>query len=148
MMSHLDIRLLGPEDVAALDEIADGVFDQGVNAQWSAEFFADSRHHLAVAIDENVIVGMASAVHYVHPDKPPQLWINEVGVSPAHRGRGIARQLLERLLRLATELQCSEAWVLTDRENIAAQRLYESVGGLTPPDECIMYTIPISPEVR
>jgi ribosomal protein S18 acetylase RimI-like enzyme len=147
MMSDLEIRLLGPRDVAALDDIADGVFDRGVSARWSAEFFADPRHHLTVAIHNKVVVGMASAVHYVHPDKPPQLWINEVGVSRAYRARGVGRQLLQRLLQLGMELECTEAWVLTDRANIAAQRLYESVGGLAP-QECIMYTIPILPELR
>lgn len=142
-MSDPHVRLLGPDDLSALREIAAGVFDHAVSARWSAEFFADPRHHLAVALENSVVVGMASAVHYVHPDKPPQLWINEIGVAPPYHGRGIGRHLLERLLRLGTELECTEAWVLTDRTNVAAQRLYESVGGLVPAEECIMYTIPI-----
>jgi hypothetical protein len=29
----------------------------------------------------DTVVGFASAVHYVHPDKAPELWINEVGVA-------------------------------------------------------------------
>jgi aminoglycoside 6'-N-acetyltransferase I len=86
---------------------------------------------------------MASAVHYVHPDKPPQLWINEVSVSPAYQRRGVGRQLLDLLTQLAAELECTELWVLTDRANTAAQRLYESAGGLVPAEECIMYTIPV-----
>src|SRR5258705_10265132 len=142
-MSDPDVRLLGPDDIGVLGTIADGVFDHDVSARWGAEFLADPRHHLAVALDDGVVVGMASAVHYVHPDKPPQLWINEVATATAYHGRGIGRCLLERLLRLAGELECTEAWVLTDQENIAARRLYESVGGLVPAEECIMYTIPI-----
>jgi GNAT superfamily N-acetyltransferase len=142
-MTEPEIRLLGSEDVGTLRATAEGVFDNAISPRWSAEFFADPRHHLAVAVDDGVVVGMASAVHYVHPDKPPQLWINEVAVADPYHRRGIGRQLLERLLRLATELECTEAWVLTDRMNTAAQRLYESVGGLAPPAESIMYTIPV-----
>ena len=142
-----EVRVLEPHEAAVLDRVERGVFDGGVDPLLTAEFFADPRHHLAVAIENGVVVGMASAVHYVHPDKPPQLFINEVGVAPSHQGRGFGRQLVEVLVRLATELQCTEAWVLTDSSNVVAQRLYEGAGGETPPDQCIMYTIRIVPAV-
>jgi aminoglycoside 6'-N-acetyltransferase I len=120
------------------------VFDKPISPELSAEFFSDDRHHLVVAVDDDVVVGMASGVHYVHPDKPPQLFINEVGVASSHRRRGIGRHLVDKLVRHAAELGCTEAWVLTDRDNVAACRLYESAGATTPPDDSIMYTFPIS----
>jgi GNAT superfamily N-acetyltransferase len=140
-----DIRLLGRRDAHLLERVATGVFDRPLQAQWSAEFLADPRHHLAVAIADGVVVGMASAVHYVHPDKAPQLWINEVGVSPSNQGQGIGQLLVDRLVQLGEELGCTEAWVLTDRANAAARLLYERAGAVTPPADCIMYTIPIVP---
>ena len=143
-MSSVVIRVVGPEDATILGRVAADVFDQPVSARLTEEFLSDPRHHLAVALVDGEVVGMASAVHYVHPDKRPQLFINEVGVTPAHRGRGIARALLDELVRIAEELECTEAWVLTDRTNVVAQRLYESAGAVRPPDQCIMYTIPIS----
>jgi ribosomal protein S18 acetylase RimI-like enzyme len=139
----IEVRLLNRSDASVLDRVASSVFDNPVDQRWTAEFFADDRHHLVVALDEGVVVAMASAVHYVHPDKPPQLFINEVGVAPSHQGQGIGRRLLDRLVRLAEDLGCTEAWVLTDRSNTVAQRLYEGAGGLTPPEDCIMYTIPV-----
>jgi len=142
-----EIRLLEAHEAAVLDRVARGVFDNDLDPQCTAEFFADPRHHLAVAIEDGVVVGMASGVHYVHPDKPPQLFINEVGVAPTHQGRGLGRQLVDVLVRHATDLQCTEAWVLTDRTNVVAQRLYEGAGGETPPDQCMMYTIRIVPAV-
>ena len=142
-----EVRVLAPHEAAVLDRLAPGVFDNDVDPLLRSEFFADPRHHLAVAIEDGVVVGMASAVHYVHPDKPAQLFINEVGVAPSHQRRGFGRRLVDVLVRLATDLQCTEAWVLTDRENVIAQRLYEGAGGETPPDQCIMYTIRIVPAV-
>jgi ribosomal protein S18 acetylase RimI-like enzyme len=135
------IRLLGPGDAPVLNRVAADVFDHPLNAQWTAEFSADQRHHLVVALDESVVVGIASAVHYVHPDKARQLWINEVAVAPTHQGQGLGRQLIERMTRLSRELKCTEVWVLTDRSNPRAQRLYESAGATMPPDDCLMYTI-------
>src|SRR5512146_1917798 len=102
----ITVRVLGAEDEALLGNVAPGVFDGPVDPRWSAEFFSDPRHHIAVALDAGLVVGMASAIHYVHPDKAPQLWINEVAVAPTHQGRRIGRRLLEALLQLARTLQC------------------------------------------
>ena len=83
---------------------------------------------MAVALDGGQVVGMASAVHYVHPDKPPELWINEVGVAPAHQQQGIGQQLLRALFARGRELGCTEAWLGTEVDNVAARRLYAAGG--------------------
>ena len=141
-MSTIEIRILTQVDAPLLETVAPDVFDEPIDANWSAEFLADSRHHLAVAVEEGVIVGMASAVHYVHPDKPPELWINEVGVAETHRRRGLARRLLEALFERGRGLGCSEAWVLADQSNTTAHRLYESAGGRASPEPAIMFEFP------
>lgn len=122
------VRLLGPGDARVLETVAPGVFDHAVEPGLAVEFLADARHHLAVAMDSGIVVGMASAVHYVHPDKAPELWINEVGVAPTHRRRGLARRLLDALSERGSQLGCREAWVLTEAGNGPARALYESLG--------------------
>ncbi len=123
------IRLLGPDDARLLTRVADGVFDNAVRPELAAEFLADPRHHMTVAIDDGTVVGMASAVHYVHPDKPPELWINEVGVAPAWQREGLGRRLLDALLAHGRTLGCGEAWLGTEPDNAAARGLYEAAGG-------------------
>ena len=142
-MSQIDILLLGSSDAAVLDRMAPDVFDDPIEPTLCAEFLADARHHLVVARADGIVVGMASAVDYVHPDKARQLWINEVGVAETHRRLGIGRRMVERLVQLATELGCTEVWVLTDADNVAANRLYASAGAELPPAPSLMYTIPI-----
>lgn len=128
-MSEVEVRVLGRDEIAVLDRVAADVFDHAIDARWAGEFFADPRHHLAVALRDGVVVGMASALHYVHPDKAPSLWVNEVGVSAALQRRGIGRRLLQVLLAHARALGCTEAWVGTELDNAAARGLYASVGG-------------------
>jgi GNAT superfamily N-acetyltransferase len=100
------IRLLGPGDASLLDRVAPEVFDNPIDPRRTAEFLVDGRHHLAVAFDGDVVVGMASAVHHVHPDKPPELWIYEVGVAPPYRGQGVGRRLLQALFERGREPGC------------------------------------------
>jgi GNAT superfamily N-acetyltransferase len=127
----MEIRVLQPGDEDVLRRVAPDVFDDPLNPRATREFLHDPRHHIVVAIDADVVVGFATAVHYVHPDKPsPELWINEVGVAPTHHQRGIGKALLEGLLDRARALGCREAWVLTERGNQPAMRLYQAAGGV------------------
>lgn len=129
MSGDVAIRLLGRDDAAVLSRVADGVFDHAIDERWTAEFLADPRHHMVVALAGDMVVGMASAVHYVHPDKPPELWVNEVGVAPTQRSRGVGRALLHALLEHGRALGCTEAWLGTEHDNVEARRLYAAVGG-------------------
>jgi ribosomal protein S18 acetylase RimI-like enzyme len=142
----IEIQILRRGDEPVLTNVADGVFDNPIDPHFTKEFLADPRHHLAVAIDNGLVVAFASAVHYIHPDKPPQMWINEVAVAPAHRRRGLGKALLSALFEVARTHKCTEAWVLTDRANPAAMALYSSVGGTEgadhegPSDQMLGYT--------
>ena len=125
----IDVRLLQAADARLLGAVADDVFDKPVRPDQARAFLADPRHHIAAALDDGRVVGFASAVHYLHPDKPPELWINEVGVASDHQRRGVGRALIDCLLGHARRLGCAEAWVLTEPDNTAARALYRAAGG-------------------
>src|SRR5262249_21347146 len=139
------IRMLGPADGVVLQNVAPEVFDFAVDPRWSAEFLADPRHHLAVAIDDESgqVVGMASGLHYVHPDKAPELWIDEVAVAPTHQNQGAGRRMLAALLAHAKTLGCTEAWVLTNYGNTAARRMYAAAGGAEDEEAPLIITFPL-----
>jgi ribosomal protein S18 acetylase RimI-like enzyme len=125
----IEIKILRRGDDSVLMNVAAEVFDNPVDAHLTKEFLEDLRHHIAVAIDDGLVVGFASGVHYIHPDKRPELWINEVGLAPTHRRRGLGKALLNALFDEGRAHNCSVAWVLTDRSNVSAMALYSSVGG-------------------
>jgi len=126
-------------DEALLARVAPGVFDEPIDSRRSARFLEDPRHHIAVALDDGLVVGFATAVHYINPDKPPELWINEVGVAASHRRRGCGKKLLSALFRAGRRLGCVEAWVLTEPGNTAARRLYRSAGGARKRTPSVMF---------
>lgn len=134
------IRLLTAGDLGLLDRVAPDVFDHDIDPKLAREFLQDPRHHLAVAVDGGLVVGFASAVHYVHPDKPAEMWINEVGVGPGHRRQGLGQALLAALFERGKQLGCREAWVLTSPANRGAMGLYAAVGGRRMEDPPEMFT--------
>ncbi len=146
--SQVIVRLLSVDDTDLFDHVAEDVFDDSVRLDLAAEFLHDPRHHIAVALDDGVVVGMASAFHYVHPDKPAQLFINEVGVTPSHQRRGIASDLIALLLAHGRSLGCTEAWVATEEDNMPARALYAKTGGQEELERAVVYVYPLVQEAR
>lgn len=140
-----EVRILDAGDEAVLLAVDPDVFDEDVRPDLARAFLADPRHHLAVAVDDGLVVGFASAVHYIHPDKPAELWVNEVGVAATHRGRGLGKRMLDSLFARGRVLGCGEAWVLTERANRAARALYRSMGGSEPAEDIVMYSFRLDP---
>lgn len=141
----IEVRLLQDGDAGVLESVADGAFDHPIDPRSAREFLRDPRHHLAVAVDEGTVVGFVSAVHYAHPDKArPELWINEVQVAPTHWRRGLGARMLEAVLGRGRELGCTEAWVLTERDNGPARSLYASLGGVEDAGDGVMFTFVLS----
>jgi len=131
-------KLLSSGDEKLLEAAERGLFDGDIRPELGSQFLSDPRHHIAVAIEDSKIIGFASAGRYIHPDKPDELWINEVAVVKAHRRKGIADALLKLLFQCGRKLGCREAWVLADESNIPAHQLYSKLGGV--PEKQIMYS--------
>jgi|HigsolmetaAR202D_1030399.scaffolds.fasta_scaffold00343_3 GNAT superfamily N-acetyltransferase len=55
-------------------------------------------------------------------------FIDEVFVQPAHRGRGFARQAMQYAMNAAREWGICALHLEVDRDNLAAKRLYASLG--------------------
>jgi len=146
----VEIKVLRPGDAGILANTAPAVFDNPIDPQLAQEFLDDPRHHIVVAVEDGLVVGFASGVHYIHPDKPAELWINEVGLAATHRRRGLGRLLLNELLQLGRAARCRSAWVLTYRNNAAAMALYSSVGGIEgvddsgPANALVGYSFPLT----
>ncbi|HEX6747555.1 MAG TPA: GNAT family N-acetyltransferase [Longimicrobium sp.] len=138
-MGEIEIRRLGEGDAAVLGRVLPDVFDHEIDPAAAAAFLSDPHHHLVVAIEDGAVIGFASAIDYFHPDKPrPELWIDEVGVAPERHGRGVGKAVVRGMLDVARAIGCGEAWVLTDRDNAAAMRLYASTGG--EESDAVMFT--------
>ena len=134
------IQALEAADSALLEDVAADVFDDPLEPSLVEEFLGDPRHHIVVALEGGQVIGFASGVHYVHPDKPAELFVNEVGVAPKHQRRGVAGRLLGALFERARALGCREAWVATEPDNQAARALYSSVGGREDPKPFVQYS--------
>lgn len=139
MQKGIEIRLATIHDLAAMEKVGDKLFDYPIKRNRAIEFFEDPRHHLFLALNGEDVVGMASAFHYVHPDKDPELFMNEVGVIDAFQNQGLGRNLVKYLWEYSKRLGCKYAWIGTEKSNIAAQKCYASAGGKVDDEPFMLY---------
>jgi ribosomal protein S18 acetylase RimI-like enzyme len=139
----VSIHVVSQANARLLDRVDDDVFDHKVQPELLSLFLANPANLLVVAVAADEVVGMASGISYVHPDKPLALFINEVGVSGRYHRQGIGRRLVSRLIERGEELGCTEAWVATELGNKPARALYEALGGVPDEEHAVVYVYPL-----
>lgn len=133
------IQLLDSGNSELLERLDPDVFDNAIDALQLRDFLDDPRHFMFIAVVEGTVVGMASAVELFHPDKTPQVFINEVGVASAYRKQGIGRSLVQAVLDASRARGCVYAWLGTDIDNKAAQACFGSVPAGKEPQTFLLY---------
>jgi ribosomal protein S18 acetylase RimI-like enzyme len=131
------IHLARPSDAAEV--LAADVFDHAADAAATARFLGlmgaeDPRNILFLARLEGRVVGFASGTVLDHPDKPRNLFVQELGVNEDARRRGIARGLLAALRAEGRARGCKVTWVLTEGDNEVARAAYAAAGGTETTD--------------
>ncbi|MEM8732551.1 MAG: GNAT family N-acetyltransferase [Pseudomonadota bacterium] len=144
----IEVLMAAPEDLARFERIAPDVFDNPVEPDLLMSFLRAPHQHLAVACARDLLVGMASGVMYHHPDKPRELFLNEVGVSATWQRQGIARRLLRTLLDAGRAQGAQVAWVLTEADNLPACALYEALDGQREGNDLVMFTFDLHVQPR
>ena len=137
------VRSAEPGDVAAMAELfhemdefygetATESADAKVN-QINSVLFADPPLAYAIlAWDGSNLVGMA-AYSFLWPAAltTKSLYLKELYVSKSYRRRGIGKLLMEHLLKVAVDTDCSRVEWTTDEDNTEAQRFYQKLGAPT-----------------
>ena len=124
----IEVRRLGPGDEDAV-HAARGLFDDRPDPAATRRFLAEPTHHLLVAYDGGAPLGFVTGVELTHPDKGTEMFLYELGVDEAARGRGVGRTLVRALADVAREAGCYDMWVLADADNAAARATYARAGG-------------------
>lgn len=137
------IRRLLPPDAAAFQALRlvalrespsafSSSYEEECNTPLSAierRLAPDAARHLFGAFDGNELLGILSAGRETQPKVLHKASIRAVYVAASHRGKGVARQLLEHALAFTDAMDGLRQVTLTvTAGNAAAIALYESLG--------------------
>jgi ribosomal protein S18 acetylase RimI-like enzyme len=120
----ITLKRLAAGDEAVFDRVDPDVFDEPIHPERMHAYLREPGHFMVLALDGDLVVGQCAAVIHKHPDKPTELYIDEVGTATSHLRQGIATAMMEEMFRWGRELGCEEAWLGTELDNDAANGLY------------------------
>jgi len=93
------------------------------------KFLARPENILIVAAEEGIPIGFLLAYLLDRVDRKQRMvCLYEVEVSEPCRRRGIGRAMIETLKTICRQENTMKTWVITNRSNLAAFKLYESTG--------------------
>ena len=123
-MKAADVRAMRWWDIPSVMAIEEGVFPDTAwtASQFWSELAYDDRTYLVAEESERIVAYGGVMV------RPPTADIQTIAVDPDHRGQGIARDLLTRLLATADGTGCGDVLLEVSADNVAAIALYASEG--------------------
>ena len=86
---------------------------------------SDKRFELTVMLESEIVIGFANLYRSLSEDK---VFIGNVVVSKAHRGKGAGRQLVRHMCGRVFEKYASEAHLTVFNQNTPALILYSTLG--------------------
>ncbi len=124
----MELKFLHPQDIDMLCGVEPGLFDQPMDPVQADAFLVNPLHHIVVALDAGAVVAFASGAVVLHPDKPPSMFIIEVGTRESHQRRGYGKAVTQALIDHARTLGCKGVWLGTEPDNAPARSLYRNLG--------------------
>ena len=131
----MEISLAGPADIPALCHLLSELFSQ--EAEFQPDYMAQSRGltriiadpnigHILVVRHESQIVGMVNLLYTVSTALGERVaWLEDMVVLSNFRNQGVGSLLLEHAVGFARENGCRRLSLLTDADNLNAQRFYQ-----------------------
>lgn len=127
-MVGAQIERLTQELAEHFPSIAEGVFDAPPSTDHLNKLALMPGHALFLARGGGVIVGQLLAMVQFQADRPPQLYIDNLGVAPPFKRQGVAKALFEAAMTWGRDSGCDTVWLATDVGNAEARGFYTSMG--------------------
>lgn len=135
------VRRLTADDIPHMKDI---IKDDKMEYSPSAidAFIAREGNYGFVVLVDDVIVGFAYAYELLRVDEvAPMLYVHSVGLLPAYQNKGLGTRLMAYITAYAKEHGFSECFVITDKGNAPACKVYETVGGKSAYENEVVYVM-------
>ena len=151
------LRKARPDDVEQLVQLLrllftveqDFSFDAGKQRQGLVMLLHSDRGCILAAEAAGKVIGMCTGQVVISTaEGGPAVWVEDMVVDPAHRGRGIGRSLLRAMMAWAGEQGAARLQLLADKHNPQALAFYQHIGWQPTALICLRKLSPAGAETR
>ena len=120
----MKIRQLQPSDIKQVINLWTSAFSRNFNNTLNPDYINDPSSTTMVAYEGNTIIGVAS-IHIIYKLSRTLGLIEDVAVNKDHRGKGIGKSLVEKLIEISKQKNCDKIVLNTSQKN---SKFYEKIG--------------------
>ena len=124
-MADFECHVIGADNASLLNDIAPGVFEAPVREDFLSTCLDNSQQFLIVAVGDGQVVGKAISYVFHFPEKPSEIYIEEIDVAKDWRRQGVASALMQAVGAEGKRRGIAEYWLVTEKDNKGARALYE-----------------------
>jgi ribosomal protein S18 acetylase RimI-like enzyme len=131
----ITFEMLQEKDISSIREIIDWFME--CNLEQIKVFLSERQNIAIVAKLDGKIIGLIYGYSLTRMDgKAPQFFIYSVDIHSAYQDKGYGSQLVQYAVDWARDNGFCESWVLTDKDNPRACRVYEKAGMTHSKNDC------------
>jgi ribosomal protein S18 acetylase RimI-like enzyme len=134
-----EITRLTREDGHLLQQVVEKFKSEEVSVKRIDDFLRNDLDYVIACIDGNEVVGFLLAYELPRFDKSSMMYVHEVNVLPEYRRRGIGNRLINEITRICEERGLCKMFLITNKSNVPACRLYEATGARAVDDDSVIY---------
>ena len=120
----MNIRKLKKNDINQVIEIWTNSFSRNFDKPINPNYLSDPNSITIVIVEENIIIGVAT-LHIIKKLTRILGRIEDVAVNENHRGVGIGKKLVKRLVKIGNEKKCDKIVLSSSEKN---SKFYEKIG--------------------
>lgn len=124
-MAEISFETISGDNRHLLDQIEPKVFEGPVRSDFLDGCLANPNQFLIVAVAGGKVVGKAISYVFHFPDKPSEIYIEEIDVAKKWRRQGVASGLMDAVGEEGRRRGIAEYWLITEKDNDGARALYE-----------------------
>ena len=120
----MKIRQLQHSDIKQVINLWTSSFSRNFNKTLNPDYLNNTSSKTMVVFEGNTIVGVAS-IHIIYKLSRTLGLIEDVAVNKDHRGKGIGKSLVEKLIEIGKQKNCDKIVLNTSEKN---SKFYEKIG--------------------
>lgn len=98
--------------------------------QTRVERFIENENNICLfEVIDGKVVGLVWGYVLERMDCEPMMYVHSVDVVEEYRRRGIAKRLVGKFIEIANQRGYRNTFLITDKDNISGNKLYQSLGG-------------------
>ena len=137
----MEIKVLDENDIELLKDILEEDSNMLFNVDNIRSFMHSPNTYGFVVKNDNKVIGFAYGHGLTRPDGKIMFYLHDIGLLKEHRDKGIGSQFMKFIFEFAKNNNFSEVFLITDRGNPRACRVFEKTGLTSgiPNEICYVY---------